>query len=161
MEDGGEISAKGESMSVSRFLRRVLVHGFVTLALLTVTPGMARADGTAEAAIRAWIGAIASGDKGTLAAVLAPEFQIMRSNGTGFDRAQYAGGGAARITSAPAITDVVATRHGELLVTRYTLAITETVDGRKVQHKAPRLTVFRRDGDRWLVVAHANFARIE
>lgn len=146
---------------MSRAQRWLPIAGTMIVTLAMAAPDAARADGTAEAAIHAWIGAITSGNKDTIAAVLAPEFQIMRSNGTGFDRTQYAGGGAARITSAPTVTDVVATRHGNLLVTRYNLAITETVGGRKVQHKAPRLTVFRRDGNRWLVVAHANFARIE
>lgn len=34
------------------------------------------------------------------------------------------------------------------------------LDGRAVEALAPRLTVFRREGDVWLVVTHANFAQI-
>jgi ketosteroid isomerase-like protein len=47
---------------------------------------------------------------------------------------------------------------GDLLVVRYWLVINQTIDGTPMAQRAPRLTVFRRDGDRWLVVAHANFA---
>jgi ketosteroid isomerase-like protein len=53
---------------------------------------------------------------------------------------------------------VVATASGDLLIARYQLVIQETIDGTPIAQRAPRLTVFRRDGDRWLVVAHANFA---
>jgi ketosteroid isomerase-like protein len=47
------------------------------------------------------------------------------------------------------------------MVVRYVLSLNATVDGKEEQRSAPRLTVFRRDGDRWLVVAHANFARLQ
>ena len=57
--------------------------------------------------------------------------------------------------------DLVATAADGLMVARYVLVVDETLDGRTLTRRAPRLTVFRRDGDRWLVVAHANFAAAE
>lgn len=139
---------------------RSVVHAALCASFLAFTTSHARAGAEAEGAIRAWLEAIASGDQSRLAEVLAPEFQIMRSNGTGHDKAAYAGGAAARITQVQEISDLVATRHDDLLVVRYKLAVVETVDGREIERKAPRLTVFRRSGANWLVVAHANFARI-
>ncbi|MFT5540778.1 MAG: hypothetical protein ACI82H_002316 [Alphaproteobacteria bacterium] len=85
----------------------------------------------------------------------------MRSDGVGHDKAAYVSGGAARINRVLDVTDVIATRHENLLVTHYKLAVTETINGHKVQKKAPRLTVFRRTGMLWQAVAHANFARIK
>ncbi len=54
--------------------------------------------------------------------------------------------------------DMVATREGDVMVVRYFLEVDETIDGVEVEHRAPRLTVFRKSGETWLVVSHANFA---
>ena len=40
------------------------------------------------------------------------------------------------------------------------LRIEQTINGKSVQAMAPRLSVFRRGGAGWLIVAHANFAQI-
>jgi hypothetical protein len=46
------------------------------------------------------------------------------------------------------------------MVTRYVAKVRETRDGKVVETTAPRLTVFRKDGDKWLAVAHGNFAEL-
>ena len=46
------------------------------------------------------------------------------------------------------------------MVLRYQVAVDQVINGRPVQGTAPRLSALRREGDRWLMVAHANFARI-
>ena len=116
-----------------------------------------------ETAVRHFLDAVASADAEILAAVLAPEFQIMRANGAGYTRAEYLTESfpSVRIAGTPVIEELVATRDGDLLVTRYKLAIEEEIEGQHVSHLAPRLTVFRRVGSGWLVVAHANFAQPE
>lgn len=114
----------------------------------------------AEAAVMTWLDAIIAGPT-ALETVLAPEFQIQRADGTGLDRAAYIGGGAATITQIDGIHGLVVTTHDDLMVVRYLLVVAETVGGVTVEREAPRLTVFRREGDAWLVVAHANFARLE
>lgn len=124
-------------------------------------PAFAQSEDEAVAAIRAWLEAIMSADPAQLDAVMAPEFQIERSNGTGHDKAGYIDGGFARIASIGEITDVHVTVHDDLMVVRYMLGVQETISGQPVQGYAPRLTVFRREDDRWLVVAHANFARAQ
>ena len=43
---------------------------------------------------------------------------------------------------------------------RYQLKHALKIGDKKVQSLAPRLSVFRRNGAGWLIVAHANFAQI-
>ena len=117
---------------------------------------------TARAQIGAFVEAVISGpDK--VAPLLAPEYQIMRSNGVGYDRAGYIGRGAGSVNARPryGLSDIVATADGDLLVARYFLEIEETIDGKAVTRRAPRLTVFRKIDGAWKVSAHANFARTE
>lgn len=94
-----------------------------------------------------------------LAPMLAPEFQIMRSNGVGYDRDGYLKRSVGRISAKPDFSheDIVATMSGDLMVVRYNLRIDEVIEGKPISKRAPRLTVFRKVGDAWKVVAHANF----
>lgn len=117
---------------------------------------------TARERIGAFVEAVISGpDK--VAPLLAPEYQIMRSNGIGYDRSGYINRGAGSVNARPryALSDIVATSDGNLLVARYFLEIEETIDSKAVTRRAPRLTVFRKIGGAWKVSAHANFARTE
>ena len=138
-----------------------------TLFILLLAPLPAASDDPqlkeAEAAVRSFVDAVAKGDQAGLAAVLAPEFQIMRSNGVGYGREDYLALGLStvRIEGSPVIENLTVTRQGDVMVTRYSLATSMTVNGKAVEADAPRLSVFRREGDRWLIVAHANFAEIE
>lgn len=134
------------------------------LGLAAAAPAMrpaAAADdltATARAALVAYTEATLAGPK-ALAPMLAPEFQIMRSNGAGYDRDGYLTRSVGTISGAPGFSheDIVATAQGDLLVTRYYLRIDEVIEGRKIAKRAPRLTVFRKIGGAWKVVAHANF----
>lgn len=47
------------------------------------------------------------------------------------------------------------------MVVRYVISLKASAEGKLMQRNAPRLTVFRRDQDRWRVVAHANFAHLQ
>lgn len=147
-------------MNLSSCIKHYVIPALVAFAIGLALPATADADPEADKAIEVWLNAVKSGDQATIAAVLAPEFQIMRSNGTGYDKGAYAAGGAAKITAILEVSDAVVTRNGDLMVVRYLLSVSETIDGKNVERKAPRLTVFRRDGNKWLVVAHANFAQI-
>jgi ketosteroid isomerase-like protein len=133
-------------------------------AMAAFMPGAAPADAQAAAGegmvrVEAWLEALRSGDKEVVARVLAPEFQIMRSNGTGFDRNDYLDN-LPKIDGKPVVSGLVATAHGGTLVCRYMVEAAETIGGAPVETKAPRLTVLRKEGESWLTVAHANFARI-
>jgi ketosteroid isomerase-like protein len=136
----------------------------ITLVLLfLLAPLQATADQKleeAEAAVATFVAAVASGDGAALAAVLEPEFQIVRTDGSGYDRDGYLRRSAptVRILGTPLVENLVASGEGDILVARYMLNVQETIDGVAIEALAPRLTVFRREVDRWLVVAHANFA---
>jgi len=123
--------------------------------------GDAALDAEATGAINAWFAAIMSRDPATLGKVLAPEFQIMRADGSGYDAAGYPASELPVIARMPTVEDLVATREGDILVTRYMVNLDSTRDGKTVEAHAPRLTVFRKSGDAWLVVAHGNFAVLE
>jgi ketosteroid isomerase-like protein len=115
---------------------------------------------TATKAVEVWVNAAASGDAETIRKSLAPEFQILRSDGKGYDEAEYIAGGMLKVDSIIGIKDVIATAHDDLMVVRYVISLKASAGGKTLQQTAPRLTVFRRKGDRWLVVAHANFAKL-
>jgi hypothetical protein len=131
-------------------------------ALMVTT---ARAE-TAEAAVSEadalqaldpWADALFSGDPEAVDRVLAPEFQILRSNGTGYNKEEY-------LTVLPQqkarskFSDIVATGSGEILVVRYKIDTDQTIEGVSVIGISPRLSVFRKESESWLMVSHANFA---
>lgn len=138
-----------------------LLAGFAGAALVAAPASSGAAVGEAEAtaAIMAWLGALASHDPATVEKVLAPEFQILRSDGSGFDRASYLGN-LPKFNGKPEIQDLAFSSGGELLVARYNLRLAQKIGDKPVQALAPRLSVLRRDGAGWLMVAHANFAQI-
>jgi len=113
----------------------------------------------ALAALNPWADALLTGDPATVEKVLAPEYQIVRSNGTGLDKASYLKS-LPRQRTRSKFSDIVATRHGDVMVLRYRIATQQTIEGKSAEPVSARLSVFRKDGTRWLIVAHANFGRI-
>ncbi len=113
----------------------------------------------ARAALQSFFDATYSQDPARVAAILAPEFQLARSDGTGYgvDYAEH----LPAFTKAAEITDIIATSDSDVLVVRYRVSIGVVIDGKMAEAVSPRLTVFRRDQGTWRVVAHANFARLE
>jgi hypothetical protein len=119
----------------------------------------AATEADAVAAIMTWLDALRTGDAAKIDAVLAAEFQIQRSDGTGFDKKSYLSN-LPKHVSEPQITDLAFGSNGDKLVTRYNLKIEQKINNKPVQGLAPRLSVFRHDGSGWLISAHANFAQI-
>ncbi len=146
----------GNETRASGAVARVLAAACV--AALSAAPAFAAA---AEDAVKGWLDAVATNDESRIAAVLAPEFQILRFDGRGYARADYLATGLPRQMRPPVARDLVATEADGVLVVRYVLDVEQTANGVTRTDVAPRLTVFRKVGDRWLVVAHANFAPIE
>lgn len=134
--------------------------GSGTLALVA---SPARADEAlnkeAVTAVEAWIHAVASGDPARVEALTAPEFQIVRGDGSAHDRATYLTD-LPVLENIPDMHDVVATASGDQMVVRYTVRLTKDVNGTMTDADGPRLTVLRRQDDVWLVVAHSNFAAV-
>ncbi len=139
--------------------------GFAALAAIGLGTPAARAaevglQDEAHKAVGAWVAAVTGGDRTAVAALLAPEFQLVRDNGVAYDRAEYLDGGLPKIAAPPPVSELVATGEGDVMVVRYVLTIDATVNGATMQARAPRLTVFRRVAGKWTVSAHANFAAI-
>ena len=143
--------------------RHIALGLFAGLAGASIVSASASTSAVSEAeateAIMAWLGALASRDPATVEKVLAPEFQILRSDGSGYDRSSYLGN-LPNFTGKPEIQDLAFSAGDGLLVTRYNLRLEQKIGDKPVQALAPRLSVLRREGAGWLMVAHANFAQI-
>jgi hypothetical protein len=122
---------------------------------------MADLDAEGMTAITDWWAALVDGRSQAVEKVLAPEFQIMREDGSSDDKRDYIANGMPHVIAVPEITRLVVTAHGDQMVTRYVAKVHETRDGERVERSAPRLTVFRKDGGAWRVVAHGNFATLQ
>jgi hypothetical protein len=110
-------------------------------------------------ALDPWADALFTGDPAVVDKVLAEEFQILRSNGGGHDKASYLKA-LPKQTTRSKFSDIIATGIGETLVIRYKIETEQTIDGTPVNGISPRLSVFRKEAGRWLIVAHANFAQL-
>lgn len=116
----------------------------------------------AKKAVDAWVGAVASGDPANVARVIAPEFQIVRSDGTAYGAEAYLQSNLPRFPEPPQIGTLVATGHGDHIVARYEITSKIMLGEETELRDAPRLTVFRKAPDgTWLVVAHSNFAALQ
>ena len=112
-------------------------------------------------AIEGFFGALMSGEPDTVAATLAPEFQILRADGSNYDAKDYPNSVLPIIAEMPAIEKLDVTGAGDIAVATYVVNVDSTRDGSLVEAYAPRLSVFRKDGDRWLGAAHGNFAALD
>jgi len=134
--------------------RRFGLATTVAVSLALSAPAFA-AD--ADDAVKAWLDALASNDAAAVTAVLAPEFQVQRSDNRGFTREEYLAGGRTRQVKPPVARDLIATEADGVLVVRYVMEVEQIADGKTIVGAAPRLTVFRKVDGRWLVVAHAAY----
>src|SRR5215208_5399941 len=90
-------------------------------------------------ALDPWADALFTGDPAMVDQVLAEEFQILRSNGRGHDKASYLKA-LPKHTTRSKFSDIVATGNGATLVIRYKIEIEQTIDGTPVNGIAPRLS---------------------
>jgi len=111
----------------------------------------------AREALDPWYDAVFSADPAAVAVFLAPEYQIVRSDGTSHDKAGYLKS-LPKHNARSTFSDIVATGNDSIMVIRYLIESDQTADGKTVKGNSPRLSVFRKEGDRWLMSAHANFA---
>lgn len=111
----------------------------------------------AHEALDPWLDALVTGDPAVVATVLAPEYQILRSDGSGHDKASYLNALPKHMVR-PKFSDIVATGDGNVMVIRYRIETDQIVEGKTVTGISPRLSVFRLENGRWLISAHANFA---
>ena len=105
--------------------------------------------------------ALGSGDTTTIAAHLAPEFQIVRSNGAVYDKAAYLERSIPVIHTTPHFRNLRVTGQNDIRVVSFNLEVNEQINGKTVENLAPQLIVFRDIGTRWVVVASANLGRLQ
>jgi Domain of unknown function (DUF4440) len=144
---------------------RLTVTLLVATALLSIVPrslNAQAADVTAEAqtALTVVFEALRSGDPNKVMPLLAPEFQVVRSDGAAYNKEQYLKRSIPKIVGRFSFDDLVVTRNAEIVVTRMRLNIQERVDGKQAKSGAPQLIVFRITPQGWQVVAAANFAEL-
>lgn len=97
--------------------------------------------------------------RASLEGFLAPEFQLIRADGTRLDREAYIANPSS--VTEYSISDLVATASDGVIVTTYLLSVTVTIDDVTSTTTAPRLSVFTQHGEEWQLSAHANFSPLE
>jgi ketosteroid isomerase-like protein len=112
-------------------------------------------------AIEGYFGALMTGEPDKVAATLAPEFQILRADGSNYDAKAFPDSILPIISEMPAIEKLNVTAEGDIAVAAYVVNVDETLDGVLAEAYAPRLSIFRKSGDGWLLVAHGNFAALQ
>lgn len=89
---------------------------------------------------------------------LSPAFQLQRSSGTFFNRDEYLEQPASVSRFEILDDNFRAFQDGPVLTVRFSVAITETIDGTEVRvNEASRLGVFLRSDAGWKLVAWSNF----
>ena len=94
-------------------------------------------------------------DTDALDALLAPDYQLVRSDGTRATKEEYLAEPATVDTYA--INNVKGTATGNTLVVSFDLTIEEEINGQQISETAPRLGSFVWDGEDWLLLSWANF----
>jgi hypothetical protein len=99
---------------------------------------------------------LVEGDATGLEKLLSPAFQLQGADGGFLDKKDF-------LESPPEVeayqlSNVRVTRAGTVIVVRYDVAATVTIDGvEQSRDPAPRLSVFTRGKKGWQMIAHANF----
>jgi Domain of unknown function (DUF4440) len=146
-------------------LEKLASTGLLAVALLGIWPqGPAAQEANLIADARRNLSvlfeALRSGDPNQVRPFLAPEFQVVRSNGAAYNKEQYLTHSIPKIKGQISFDDLVATRNADIVVTRMKLKIRERLDGKQAESGAPQLIVFRVTPSGWKVVAAANFAKL-
>lgn len=117
--------------------------------------------GEAQKTLQAVFAALMTGDPEKVRPFLAPEYQVQRSDGKGYDKESYLALSIPKIAAMPTFRDLAITRNGDIVVVRLMIEIEETINGKVADRVSPQLMVFRITPEGWQVVAAANFARLE
>lgn len=110
---------------------------------------------SARKLVTRWLEALAAGE--SVEDLIAPNFQIQRSDGSTANRDQYLAQ-QATISEFEIGDELFAYQSGRTLTVRWTIRVTEEVAGSRYENVvAPRLTVFEWIDGTWLIVGYANF----
>lgn len=144
-------------------VRAVAIVAFAAASVLggAIADDNAALEAEAQEALRSVFAALMTGDPEQVRPYLAPEYQVQRSDGKGYDKEQYLALSIPKIATMPTFRDLAITRNGDIVVVRLMLEIEETIEGKVAERVSPQLMVFRIMPGGWQVVAAANFARLE
>ena len=148
--------------STRRDFSVVALAGIAALATSAASAASAAAKISPEDALKAldpWVDALFTGDPAMIEKVLAPEYQILRADGTGHDKESYLKSFPKQHIR-PQFSDILATGTADVMVVRYRIETDQTTEGKKVKGISPRLSVFRQEAGSWMISAHANFAQL-
>ena len=109
--------------------------------------------------LRKLFAALSSGNPQQIEPLLAPEFQLVRADGSAYNKTEYLQRSIPKIVTTPEFADIVITRDKDLVVIRLKLIVREYINNQEVQSGSPQLFVFHMKKDGWKVVASANFAK--
>lgn len=140
--------------------RETLAGLFAGASVLMMVSGATAKEAGEDEALKAldpWADAIFSGDPKQMAAILGDEYQIVRSDGTGYDKADYLQN-LPKQSRRSTFKDIHATQAGAIMVIRYQVDSDQIINGKSTAGLSPRLSVFRAEGSSWLMISHANFA---
>lgn len=116
-------------------------------------------DATDMELVDAWIRVLQARDRAGLEELLSPQFLLTRADGTHVGKEEYLDNPA--IVDEYVITNVVGRSLGNVRVVRYDLASIEWIDGVELtRDPVVRMSVFYWTGERWQLLAHANFINI-
>lgn len=126
-------------------------------AAVKPAPELADPSRTGERLITEWLDALQREDLDAVGAILAPNFQIQRADGTSADRAAYLEN-PAKVTEYALGPEIVGLQDDDTLSVRWSVEIDEVIDGQRLSRgNAGRLTGFHWNGERWQIVTYANF----
>jgi len=153
------------AMMIAAMARVVVFVAFVAAtavgSVAVAADDTAALEGEAQKALQAVFAALMTGDPEKVRPFLAPEYQVQRSDGKGYDKEAYLALSIPKIAAVPKFRDLALTRNGDIVVVRLMIEIEETINGKVADRISPQLMVFRITPDGWQVVAAANFARLE
>ena len=149
-------------MLTKREVTLALAFGTVALAATGAKAGIdiIVSEADALAALDPWADALFSGDPAQVEKVLAPEYQILRSDGSSYDKVAYLKALPQQKVRSK-FSAINATAGGDIMVIRYLIETDQVLNGQAVQGVSPRLSVFRKIDGKWLISAHANFAKLD
>ena len=149
---------------MAAIVRTVVILAFAAATALgsgAVADDNAALEAEAQKTLQAIFAALMTGDPEKVRPFLAPEYQVQRSDGKGYDKEAYLALSIPKIAAMPTFRDLAITRNGDIVVVRLMIEIEETINGKVAERVSPQLMVFRITPDGWQVVAAANFARLE
>ena len=145
-------------------MKKILLRSSIILLLLVCANVSAEKNSNfsdAEKLINNWFSAMIEGNTDKAKDMLAPEFIGLDEEGIARNK-QAMLSKKMRLKSYK-LTDFQFSQSGDIIIVTYKNTGTEEMVGNQVtlNKPTPRMTILQKQGDKWLIVAHANLAPIK